>query len=87
MAYETLRKRAIKPIKVVVEFEVHQINENGTFCRFNVVKAVTSNKDAGLDVVAPPKGGGSIYLKALNPDAIVYVDGPDTAKPAPKKFF
>jgi len=87
MAYETLRKRGIKPIKVIVELEMVQINENGTFCRFQVVKATTSNKEAGLDVIAPPKGGGAIYIKAKNREAIVYDDGPETAKAGPKKFF
>jgi hypothetical protein len=86
MAYEALAKRSIKAIKLVVEFEVTQINENGTFSKVTVVKATTSNKDAGVAVSIPPMKGGAIYLKAVNPDGLAFTEG-STVKPAAKKFF
>jgi hypothetical protein len=87
MAYEALAKRTIKAIKLVVEFEVTQINENGTFSKVVVTKATTSNKDAGVAVSIPPMKGGAIYLKATNPDGLSFLEGPSAAKAAPKKFF
>lgn len=86
MAYEALAKRTIKAIKLVVEFEVTQINENGTFSKVEVIKATTSNKDAGVKVSIPPMKGGAIYLKAVNPDGLSFTEGPAT-KAATKKFF
>ena len=87
MAYEALAKRAIKPIKLVVEFEVSQINENGTFSKVTVIKATTSNKDAGVAVSIPPMKGGAVYLKATNPEGLSFVEGTTAPKAAPKKFF
>jgi len=88
MANAPLAKRTIKPIKIVVEFEVTQINENGTFSKITVIKAATSNKDAGVKVSTPPQGGGSIYLKAVNPEGISFLsEAETTVKSAPKKFF
>ena len=85
MAHIATVKRGIKVVELTVKVKATRINENGTFSGFEVVSASGPNKT--FKVVAPPQGGGAIYLKVESLDNITISEGIAPEKTEKKKLF
>lgn len=62
-------KRSIKPVTFTVTVVAHKVNENGTFSSFEI-KDVKGIKNSTLKVVAPPKGGGSLFIRVATLEGV-----------------
>ena len=80
------KKTLVEPITITIVIKAHRINEEGTFLKWETVKVSTSGK-CGAKVVAPPQGGGALYIRALSTEGLAYAKDEDAAKPAGQKFF
>lgn len=82
-------KRSIKPITITLTVVANRVNENGTFSGFEI-KDVKGIRNSTLKAVAPPMGGGSIYLKVATLDGVEVLkdndDGSSTTKEKVKLF-
>lgn len=78
------RKKNITPITFTVTLTASKINENGTFSSFQIDKVKGPNGTARA--VAPPQGGGSIYLKVDSLEGIEVVTDAEAAAPKTKLF-
>jgi hypothetical protein len=80
-------KKNIKPITITLTVQVSKVNENGTFSGL-IIEKVVGPKGTNLKAVAPPQGGGSIYLKTYDLDGITVLEDGATAATAKKvKLF
>jgi hypothetical protein len=77
-------KKAIQPIAITLNVTATKINENGTFSGL-IIEKISGPKGTKLGAVAPPQGGGSIYLKSSTLDGIVLLDDDDGPKSIVKK--
>ena len=82
-------KKAIVPVKIVIEVTASRINENGTFSGLEVTKVTSPGKELnGLRVSCPPQGGGSMYLKVDSLKGLTLKEGAASPKASPKvKLF
>jgi hypothetical protein len=82
-------KKAIVPVKIVIEVTVSRVNENGTFSGIEVTKVTSPVKDLdGLRVACPPQGGGSMYLKVDSIKGLTLKEGAATPSVSSKvKLF
>lgn len=83
----TTIKRRIKPVTIHLVIDASRINENGTFSSFEVKSIKGPNK--GIKAVAPPMGGGAIYLKVDSLEGIEVLmdnDGPSATATKVKLF-
>lgn len=78
------RKKSIAPVTLTLTVTASKINENGTFSSFTVDSVTGPN--GTVRAVAPPQGGGSIYLKSESMDGLEVLADTDTAKPKTKLF-
>lgn len=85
MTMKATRKRSIQPVRLTVTVEANRINENGTFSSFDIVSVKGANKT--LKAVAPPQGGGSIYLKVSDLDGIDVMPEDTKAEAVKTKLF
>lgn len=56
-------KRSIKPVTFTITVTARKVNENGTFSQLEVQSVKGNVKNSTFRVVAPPQGGGSMYIK------------------------
>lgn len=56
-------KKSIKPVQFTITLTAHKVNENGTFSSFEIQGVKSNVKNNTFRVVAPPQGGGSLYIK------------------------
>ena len=79
------RKKSIAPVTLTLTVTATKINENGTFSSFTIDSVKGPNKTA--TAVAPPQGGGSVYLKVSSMEGLdVLADGEKDNTPKPKLF-
>jgi len=79
------RKKTIVPTKITLVVEASRINENGTFSSFNVVSVKGPN--SSMKAVAPPQGGGSIYLQTTSMDNLDILPEDSDGKAEKTKLF
>lgn len=63
-------KKSIKPVTFTITVTARKVNENGTFSAFEVQSVKSNIKNNTLRVVAPPQGGGSLYIKCDSLDGL-----------------
>jgi len=85
MTMKATRKRSIQPVRLTVTVEANRINENGTFSSFDIISVKGGNKTARA--VAPPQGGGSIYLKVSDLEGIEVLPENTKAEAVKTKLF
>jgi hypothetical protein len=83
MAQTTTVKRRIGATTLTIKVTANRINENGTFSSFEVVSATGPNKT--FRMVAPPQGGGAIYLKVDSLEGIKILSDDVTSVTTEKK--
>lgn len=86
MAQTTTIKRRIGATTLTIKVTAARINENGTFSSFEVVSVSGPNKT--FRMVAPPQGGGAIYLKVDSLEGIkILADDVASVMTDKKKLF
>lgn len=86
MAQTTTIKRRIGATTLTIKVTAARINENGTFSSFEVVSVSGPNKT--FRMVAPPQGGGAIYLKVDSLEGIkILADDVASVMTEKKKLF
>jgi len=83
MAQTTTVKRRIGATTLTIKVTANRINENGTFSSFEVVSVTGPNKT--FRMVAPPQGGGAIYLKVDSLEGIKILSDDVTSVTTEKK--
>lgn len=78
------RKKSIAPVTLTVTVTASKVNENGTFSSFTIDSVTGPN--GTVRAVAPPQGGGSLYIKTESMDGLEILTEDDTAKPKTKLF-
>lgn len=85
MANQVTIKRNISTVEITLKVKASKINENGTFSSFEVVQVTGPNK--AMKAVAPPQGGGAIYIKTESLDGIKILDDAAKVNTEKKKLF
>lgn len=83
MAQTTTVKRRIGATTLTIKVTANRVNENGTFSSFEVISVSGPNKT--FRMVAPPQGGGAIYLKVDSLDGIKILQADDVTSVTPEK--
>ena len=79
------RKKSIVPVTLTLTVTATKVNENGTFSSFSIDSVKGPNKTA--TAVAPPQGGGSIYLKVSSMEGLdILAEDEKGNAPKPKLF-
>ena len=84
MSMKATRKKNIRPVQFTVTVMASKINENGTFSSFQIERVKGPNSTA--KAVAPPQGGGSIYLKVETLDGVEVLADNEPTAPKTKLF-